>query len=139
MRINYKEFGELYNIPSKSHKEDSGMDLYLSKGFTLSPLETAVIGLNIGLETPIGYTAYLVPRSSIAKKGIIVHNALIDPGYIGEIHLIITNASNHTYEFKTGDRIASLIIVPVVNIEWNRREELESSERGTGAFGSSGK
>ena len=139
MKINCKIINNIYKMPSKSHIEDSGMDLYISESFTIHPLETLVIGLNFALETPIDYTSYLVPRSSIAKKGIIVHNALIDPGYTGEIHLIITNASNNVYEFKEGDRIASLIIVPIVNIEWNIKEELNQTERGNKGFGSSGK
>lgn len=139
MKINYKKFGNLYQIPSKTHKEDSGMDVYLSNNVTIRPFETACIGLNFGLEVPIGYTGYFVPRSSISKKGLIVHNALVDPGYTGEVHLIITNCSSETYSFDTGDRLGSLIIIPVLEIEWEEKVELNQSERGEKGFGSSGK
>lgn len=139
MKISYKKFGDLYKTPSKSHKKDSGMDVYISEDFYIGSLETCVIGLNFGLEVPVGYTGYLVPRSSIAKKGLIVHNALVDPGYTGEIHLIITNCSKEGQLFFKGDRLGSIIITPVIDIEWEEKVELNQSERGEKGFGSSGK
>lgn len=121
-------------IPSKSHELDCGLDLYLPHAVQLKPFETACIGLGLGFEIPEGFAGILVPRSSIAKKGLVVHPAIIDPGYKGEVHLIVTNCSGEFYHFDKWDRLCSLVcyscLNPIVNPEDNR---------GADGLGSSGK
>lgn len=132
MKIN--KLKENVKLPNKSHELDSGLDLYLCEEFTIGPFQTECVGLGISVEIPEGFSGILVPRSSIAKKGLIVHQAIIDPGYTGEIHLIITNCSTQTFNFKPGDRLCSLVCYNTLNVTIN-----PDNNRGSNGLGSSGK
>ena len=121
-------------LPTKSHELDCGLDLYLPEKLILEPLETVCIGLGLSVEIPEGTAGILVPRSSIAKKGIIIHPAIIDPGYRGEIHLIITNCSTNMYNFAENDRLCSLVCYQCLNVTVNPEDN-----RGANGLGSSGK
>lgn len=126
-------------IPTKSHKLDCGLDIYLPECFEINPMETIVLGLKLCVSIPEGCAGMLVPRSSTAKKGIISQTQIIDPGYTGEIHLIITNCSNNKYTFNKNDRICSLVVYNLINPVIEVVEELENSERGNFGLGSTGK
>lgn len=121
-------------LPTKSHELDCGLDLYLPENFMLDPGQTVCIGLGLTIEVPEGTAGILVPRSSIAKKGILIHAAAIDPGYKGEIHLVATNCSQYTYMFNEGDRLCSLICYQCLNVTVNPEDN-----RGVDGLGSSGK
>lgn len=121
-------------FPCKSHELDCGLDLFLPEGLKLNPLETVCVGLGLSIEIPEGNAGILAPRSSIAKKGIVIHSAIIDPGYKGEIHLIITNCSNNTYYFAQGDRLCSLVCYQCLNVTVNPEDN-----RGKNGLGSSGR
>lgn len=121
-------------LPTKSHELDCGLDLYLPEKVVISPFQTECIELGLSVEIPEGFAGILVPRSSIAKKGLIVHPAIIDPGYKGEIHLIITNCSTEIYEFKAEDRLCSLVCYSCLNPTINPEDN-----RGSNGLGSSGK
>lgn len=125
--------------PQKSHSYDCGLDLYLPEGFIIKPFETKVLGLGLGISVPEGFAAMLVPRSSTAKKGLICQTSIIDPGYNGEIHLVVTNCSNETYEFYEYDRLVSLILYSILNPTLEIVTEFEKSERGEKGLGSSGR
>lgn len=125
--------------PQKSHSKDCGLDLYLPEGFIIKPFETKVLGLGLGISVPEGFAAMLVPRSSTAKKGLICQTSIIDPGYNGEIHLVVTNCSNETYEFYEYDRLVSLILYSILNPTLEIVTEFEKSERGEKGLGSSGR
>lgn len=132
MRIN--KLNTNVKLPTKSHELDCGLDLFLPDSITLKPFETYAIGLGLSVEIPEGFAGLLVPRSSVAKKGLIVHPAIIDPGYKGEIHLIVTNCSGNTYRFIEGDRLCSLVCYSILNPTINPEDN-----RGTDGLGSSGK
>lgn len=139
MTINYKCFNGFNKEIKKKYSTDGGLDLPLPSSLSIRPFETAAIPLGVGFEIPLGYIGYLVPRSSIAKKGLIIHPALIDPGYTGEIHCIVTNCSAERYNFNEGDRLCSLVIISAVDIALNKVENFAESERGENRFGSTGK
>ena len=139
MIINYKRFRGFTKEIKKKYETDGGLDLPLPEKVSIEGFETLAIPLGVGFEIPLGYIGYLVPRSSIAKKGLVIHPAIIDPGYTGEIHCIVTNASSKGYKFEEGDRMCSLVIIPAVNIELNEVLEFKPSERGENRFGSTGK
>lgn len=126
-------------VPKKSHLPDSGLDLFMPEGFTIEPFETKTVGLGIAVSIPEGHAGLLVPRSSIAQKGLIIQTSIIDPDYNGEIHLIITNASNIETEIKKDDRICSLCCFSVLNPYIEIVEDLPQSERGSNGLGSTGK
>ena len=111
-------------LPTKSHELDCGLDLYLLDNIKINPFQTVCLDTGLAVDIPEGYAGILAPRSSIAKRGILVHAAIIDPGYKGEIHIIATNCNLEPVEFSKGDRLCSLvcynILNPIINPEDNR-------------------
>ena len=126
-------------LPEKSHLPDVGLDIFIPESFELKPLETKTIGLKIAVAIPEGFAGMLVPRSSIAEKGLIIQTSIIDPDYIGEIHLIITNCSNNVVNVEKNQRLCSLVCVSVLNAYLERVDELSSTARFENGLGSSGK
>lgn len=94
---------------------------------------------DLAIEIPEGYVGYIYPRSSISKTGLILANSVgvIDSSYRGEVKLRFKYISR-TELYKVGDRVGQLIIMPLPNIELEEAEELSSTERGEGGFGSTG-
>ena len=97
-------------------------------------------GVSIHIKDP-GYAGMIIPRSSMGKKGIVLGNlvGLIDSDYQGEIKVLLWNRGNDIVEIEYMDRIAQLVIVPVVQAQFEIVQEFEQSQRGTGGFGSTGK
>lgn len=126
-------------LPIKSHLPDSGLDIFIPETFKISSLETKTIGLGIGVSIPEGYAGMLVPRSSIAEKGLIIQTAVIDPDYTGEIHLIITNCTKNEILIEKNQRVCSLIVYNVLNPYIKIVEEFEKTDRGCNGLGSTGK
>lgn len=126
-------------LPKKAHLPDCGLDCFIPENFELNPLETKIIGLGIGIQIPEGFAGMLVPRSSIAEKGLIIQTSIIDPDYTGEIHLIITNCSNNVVTISKNQRVCSLVIYNVLNVRLDVVDKFENTERGSNGLGSSGK
>ena len=130
-------------LPEYAHgpAEDAGMDLRALHAATLVPGVPQAVPTGLAIELPPGYEAQIRPRSGLAlKHAISVPNApaTIDPGYRGEIRVILLNLGRENYEIQAGDRIAQMVIARYEAIEW-REGELGASTRGTGGFGSSGR
>lgn len=121
-------------LPTKSHELDCGLDLYLLDDVDMQPMQTVCLDTGLAMDIPEGFAGILAPRSSIAKKGIVVHPAIIDPGYKGEVHIIATNCSNNTYNFKRGDRLCSLVCYSILNPTINPEDN-----RGASGLGGSGR
>ena len=126
-------------LPQKSHLPDVGLDLFLPQDISIKPLETVTIPLGIRISVPEGFAGMLVPRSSIADKGLIIQTAVIDPDYTGEIHLIITNCSQRTWNLEKDFRVCSLIVYSVLNCRLDIVDHLEVTNRGENGLGSTGK
>lgn len=126
-------------IPKKSHLPDSGLDCFMPESFSLKPLETKTIGLGIGVLIPEGFAGMLVPRSSIAEKGLIIQTSIIDPDYTGEIHLIITNCSNNVVNIQKDDRVCSLVVYSILNVRLDVVNNFEKTERNNEGLGSTGR
>jgi len=130
-------------LPHYETEASAGMDLRanLEEAVTLQPLERAIIKTGLFIELPIGTEAQVRPRSGLAaKKGITVLNApgTIDADYRGEIGVILVNLSNEPFTVENGERIAQLVIAKHERADWQQVEELSSTERGAGGFGSTG-
>lgn len=129
-------------LPAYAHPGDAGLDLRAAIDGELAPFERLVVPCGFSLAIPEGYAGLVMPRSGLAARhGISVVNApgLIDSGYRGEIQVILVNMDpRETFAFKVGDRIAQLVIVAVPAVELAPVENLSSTERGEGGFGSSG-
>lgn len=133
-----KKFVENVKTPAKSHLPDVGLDLFMPEEFNIEPLETKTVGLGIGVAIPEGFAGMLVPRSSIAAKGLIIQTSIIDPDYSGEIHLIVTNCSNTTQHVERDQRLCSLVMFNVLNAYIELVDELDNTGRGANGLGSTG-
>jgi dUTP pyrophosphatase len=143
MTIRIKRISEHAALPEYAHgpNEDAGMDLRALESATLVPGVPQAVATGLTIELPPGYEAQVRPRSGLAlKHAITVPNApaTIDPGYRGEIKVILLNLGHENYEIRQGDRIAQMVIARYEAIEW-QEGELGGSARGTGGFGSSGR
>lgn len=130
-------------LPHYETEASAGMDLraHLETPVILEPMERAIIKTGLFIELPIGYEAQVRPRSGLAaKKGITVLNApgTVDADYRGEIGVILVNLSSEAFTVENGERIAQLVIAKHERAEWHKVEELSSTERGAGGFGSTG-
>ncbi|AGC76670.1 dUTP pyrophosphatase [Nonlabens dokdonensis] len=130
-------------LPHYETEASAGMDLRanIDAAVILQPLERAIIKTGLFIELPIGTEAQVRPRSGLAaKKGITVLNApgTIDADYRGEIGVILVNLSNESFTVENGERIAQLVIAKHERADWHEVEELSSTERGEGGFGSTG-
>jgi len=117
------------------------MDLRSIAGAVLEPGVPQLVQTGLSIEVPPGYEAQLRPRSGLAlKHAITLPNApaTIDPGYRGEIKVILLNLGKEAYEIHPGDRIAQMVIAKYEAVEW-LESELADSTRGAGGFGSSGR
>ncbi len=117
------------------------MDLHAIERVTLEPGVPRLVGTGLAIELPAGYEAQVRPRSGLAlKHAIAMPNApaTIDPGYRGEIRIILLNMGHAPYTVEAGDRIAQMIIARYESVEWVEAE-LADSRRGAGGFGSSGR
>ncbi|MBK9169184.1 MAG: dUTP diphosphatase [Bryobacterales bacterium] len=120
--------------------EDAGMDLHALEEYTLAPGVPEAIPTGLAIELPPGYEAQIRPRSGLAlKHALTIPNspATIDPGYRGEIKVIMLNLGPDHYTVHRGDRIAQMVIARYERIEWTP-SDLKESVRGAGGFGSSG-
>jgi len=130
-------------LPAYETPASAGMDLraFIADDIVLKPLQRALIPTGLFIELPLGFEAQVRPRSGLAiKKGVTVLNTpgTIDADYRGEIKVILVNLSNEDFVVKDGDRIAQMIIASHEQAEWVKVDELESTERGAGGFGSTG-
>jgi dUTP pyrophosphatase len=132
-------------LPAYATTGSAGLDLRacLSEPLTLKPGETALVptGLAIHVGDP-GYAALILPRSGLGHKhGIVLGNlvGLIDSDYQGQLMISTWNRGETTFVLNPMERLAQLVIVPVVQAEFNVVDDFEESVRGAGGFGSTGK
>lgn len=133
-----------FALPEYQTPLSAGLDIRanLDESVTLQPLERAMIPTGLYVELPEGCEMQIRPRSGLAAKhGVTVLNSpgTIDADYRGEIKVILVNLSNTPFTIEAGERIAQMIVARYEQIEWEAAEELSSTERGAGGFGSTGK
>ena len=118
------------------------MDLHSVESVTLAAGDTKLVATGLAIELPPGFEAQVRPRSGLAlKHSITLPNspATIDPGYRGEIRVILQNLGREAFEIHPGDRIAQMIISRYEAVEWVETDGLSDSARAEGGFGSSGR
>jgi len=126
--------------PYRAYETDSGLDLRarLEDSIWLQPMGNAVIPAGIAIELPAGYEAQVRPRSGLSMKGIIAVFGTIDNSYRGEIKVTLINTSMQRYEIKPYDRIAQLVVAPVIIPQIIFVSELSETNRGIKGYGSTG-
>ncbi len=130
-------------LPRSAHgpREDAGFDLIAVEEVTLPAGRWASVPTGLAIEIPPGYEGQVRPRSGLARKfGVTLLNTpgTIDPGYRGEIQVLMITHGPEDYAVKPGDRIAQLIIGAYADVTWEVQDQLAVSTRGGGGFGSSG-
>ncbi len=129
-------------VPEYAHPGDAGADLHAAEAVTLAPGQRMAVGTGVSIALPDGYVAFVVPRSGLAlKHGITIVNTpgTVDAGYRGEIRVILLNTDrSESYSVEIGDRIAQIVVQPVVRVRFVEVERLPGSHRADGGFGSTG-
>ncbi|MBZ5582207.1 MAG: dUTP diphosphatase [Acidobacteriia bacterium] len=143
MRIRIQRTHPRAVLPACAHgpEEDAGMDLRAVEDATLEPGVPRLVPTGLTIELPPGFEAQVRPRSGLAlRHAIAMPNApgTIDPGYRGEIRVILLNLGREPYTVRAGDRIAQMVVARYERVEWEEGE-LADSRRGEGGFGSSGR
>src|SRR5580704_3479756 len=141
MKIPIKKLHPDAQLPAYAHgpTEDAGLDLRSMERVILQPGVAQAVPTGLAIELPPGYEAQVRPRSGLGlKHSLTVNFGTIDPGYRGEIRVIMFNLGTANYTIEKGDRIAQLVVARYEAIEWEEGE-LGDSERGSGGFGSSGR
>ncbi len=131
-------------LPNYQTPLSAGMDIhaFLMEPVSIAPGERMLIPSGLFLEIPPGYEIQIRPRSGLAlKNGITVLNSpgTVDADYRGEIKVLLINHGDTAFEVHSGDRIAQMVLAKHETINWEETSQLNSSERGEGGYGSSGK
>ena len=143
MRVRIKRLRSDAFLPEYAHgpEEDAGMDLRAVEGVVLAPGVPQAVPTGLAIELPSGFEAQVRPRSGLAlKHAITLPNSpgTIDPGYRGEIRVILLNLGQEPFAIARGERIAQMISARYEQVEWEE-SELSETTRGAGGFGSSGR
>ena len=143
MKVRIKKLNELAVIPTYAKDGDAGMDLVATS--IISTTSTQITyGIGLALEIPKGFVGLIFPRSSVRKTRLMLSNCVgvIDSGYRGELQATFNKINQDSVsenDYKVGDRIAQIMIVPHPDIQFEEADELSDTERGDGGFGSTGK
>lgn len=141
MKVKIKKLHPNAVIPNYAKEGDAGMDLVITSIIDSTP-DDVTYGFGISLEIPEGFMGLVFPRSSVRKQSLILSNSVgvIDSGYRGELQATFKKTDgNYSKKYEIGDRGAQLIIMPVPYVEFEEAQQLSSTERGEGGFGSTGK
>ena len=129
-------------LPARAYEGDAGLDLAACDSVEIAPGERAVVATGVAVAIPEGYAGFVQPRSGLAwRHGVTCLNTpgLIDAGYRDELRVLLVNTDpDRSYQVRRGDRIAQLVIQRVEHAAFAVTDELPSSERGAGGFGSTG-
>ena len=141
MTVSFKRISPDASLPSYARPGDAGMDLKSAEDAVVEPGARLLVHTGLAMALPEGYEAQVRPRSGLAlKHGITVLNTpgTIDEGYRGEVGVILFNTGDTAFKIAKGDRIAQMVIAPVTRARIVETDDLGSTERGAGGFGSTG-
>ena len=142
MTLKFKRIHPDAVLPAYAHPSDAGMDIRSVADMTVPARGRAHVPTGLVVLLPPLYEAQVRPRSGLAlKHGITVLNTpgTIDSGYRGEIGVILFNSSDVDFQIKKGDRVAQVVIAPVIQPVIEEAQEIDETDRGAGGFGSTGK
>ncbi|HEX7724520.1 MAG TPA: dUTP diphosphatase [Candidatus Paceibacterota bacterium] len=140
MKLKIKKMREDAKLPTYAHPGDVGLDMYAHEDYELKPGERKIFFTGFALEFPNGYAAIVKDKGSLPKNGgIHSMGGVFDAGYRGEYNANLINLGSEPYRINKGDKIAQVVIFPVVIGELEEVTELSDSSRGHGRFGSTGK
>lgn len=141
--VKIKKLNKNAQLPTRGSAAAAGYDLYavIDSSITINPHETVLIGTGLAFELPDGTFGALYPRSGIAsKRGLRPANCIgvVDSDYRGEVKVALHNDTDDIQEVEAGERIAQIILHSYIPMIFEEVDDLDSTERGTGSFGSTG-
>ena len=144
MNVAVKKLKENAILPTYGSAQAAGADLYacLAADLTIAPGETAFVPTGLAMELPLGYVGLIYARSGLAcKRDLAPANkvGVIDSDYRGEFIVALHNHGKNPQTISHGERVAQLVITPVLNVSFMEAEELSDTQRAAGGFGSTGK
>lgn len=140
MNIKIKKLNPEAILPTYAHPGDVGMDIYSLEDYDLKPMERRNFFVGFAMEFDEGYAVIVKDKSSLPNKaGIHTMGGVYDAGYRGEYNIQLINLGQETYHISKGDKIAQLIVYPIVIAKLEETDKLSESSRGEGRFGSTGK
>lgn len=125
-------------MPTRAHDTDAGLDLYSMVDMEIPAQGCGFIDTGVHVEIPKNHVGFIKARSSLLRQGFTT-DGTIDCGYTGSIRVILLNHARYPRKIEAGQKIAQLVILPIITPELEQVEALEDTERGTGGFGSTGK
>lgn len=143
IKVEVKRLPHGAGLPLPAYATDgaAGMDVVSAEEVTIAPGARHAVATGLALAIPQGYEIQVRPRSGLAlKHGITVPNTpgTIDSDYRGELKVILINLGHEPFAIARGDRVAQLVLAPVVQAAWDEVAELDATARGEGGFGSTG-
>lgn len=141
MTLRFKKIHPDATLPSYAHASDAGMDVRSVEDVTVPAMGRVLVHTGLVMLLPPMYEAQVRPRSGLALKyGITVLNTpgTIDSGYRGEVGVILANFGDSDFQVKKGDKVAQIVVAPVVQAEIEAASEIDETDRGAGGFGSTG-
>lgn len=126
-------------MPKREHATDAGADIRTPKAFVLSAHCSKVVHTGVHIETPPNHVTLVKSKSGLYIKNGITVTGVVDEGYDGEIVVKLLNHGPHDVPFCAGDKIAQLVIMPVIYPEFEQVDEIGSGDRGSDGFGSTGR
>jgi dUTP pyrophosphatase len=140
MEIKVKKLDERAVIPQYAHDTDAGMDFFALEDTTIPAQASANVPTGIAVEIPTGYVGLVWDKSGLASKvGITTMAGVIDSGFRGAISLIIFNTTDKDYTFKSGEKVAQMLVQKVEHVGIVVVDKLSDTQRGEKGFGSTGK
>jgi dUTP pyrophosphatase len=139
IRIKVKKIHPEAVIPQYAHPGDAGMDLYSVEDTIIKAGERAIVGTGLSIELPEGYVSLIWDKSGVAaKNGIKTMAGVLEHTYRGEYKIVMFNTSKDNFEIKKGQKIAQVLIQPIMTAEVEEVKDLSDTARGAGGFGSTG-
>ena len=127
-------------LPVRSHTYDAGMDLYAREDQLIPPGDSRIFDTGVHISVPESFFAEVRPKSGLMfRHKVVAGLGTVDCGYTGSVQVILFNLGKEAYQVRRGDRIAQLVVTPCVLLPLEQTKALETSDRGSGGFGSTGR
>ena len=134
-----KKLSPLAKLPQRAHPTDAGADLFALERTVLAPHAVASVRTGVAVELPENTAGIIWGKSSVESKGIKAMAGLIDEPYRGELLVCMYNLNDTEFVFEAGQKVAQLVVFPVLYPSFEEAAELSETKRGEGRFGSTGK
>lgn len=139
MKLLIKKYWDDAKIPTRNKSNDTGLDLYCNETVCIPPHSCKLVGTGIAVQPTPDYFTVITSRSSAYKRGLQVNVGIVDTGYRGELKIQVVNITDNPVTVRKGDRVAQLLVIPLVLPQVEIVDSLNETNRGSDGFGSSGR